>query len=131
MLIAAPVLCLVCEQRSTRLERHLRRVHAMTVEAYRAAFPVPGLLVTELTDDFDLVNGRPQLRPGAKRCDGRDADHARQYQRDRRAGLRRSAPAAPVERDPVAEAERDAMIRRLIHEYWRGRTPPHLLNRAV
>lgn len=122
MLISAPVLCLVCQQRSTRLERHLRRVHAMTVERYKASFPALDAPIVVLEDTGVVINGRVQLPPGARRCDGRDADRARQYQRDRRARGSQPAPppAPPIERDPAEEAARSAMISDLIRRYLDG-----------
>jgi hypothetical protein len=128
VLIPAPVLCLACGQHSTRLPRHLDRVHGLDVDTYRERFravaPDGVVLVTALTDAVEVVNGRPQLPPGAKRCDGRDADRARQYQRDRRAGRRGSAAPAevpPIERDPAEEAASAALISRLIGDFYAGR----------
>jgi len=118
MLISAPILCLVCQQKTTRLERHLERVHLMTLDRYRRAFPAFEVVAVELVECPE-VDGRAQLPPGARRCDGRDADRARQYQRDRRAGLKRPAEdPAPRPRCAPWNAE---IVADLVARYLAGR----------
>jgi hypothetical protein len=118
VLISAPVLCLICQKHSTRLQRHLKRVHAFSVEQYRALFPLLDVAIVELTDECNVVDGRAQLPPGARRADGRDADRARQYQRDRRAGVKKVAvPSRSRSESPQRAAEVD----RIVRAYLEGR----------
>jgi hypothetical protein len=97
MLVREPVACLECGLagqlcRVVNLPRHLAAMHALTVEEYRARWTPrrrEPVVTAAVSDAGILVNGRVQLPPGATWSDGRDAEQARQQQRDYRARRRR------------------------------------------